>query len=142
MTDATSILDFDFDDSKFQEFFDKFEKHKETAGKMPGVWASMVKGQEKSLAVLGLIGDQLGVINKSILSVVEATKKSADNQEKFARSAHAGALSIEGTARHALSLSRSLADGAMSMLKIGSIAGVVGGLLGAGGLWGIDIGWP
>ena len=131
MTDAAPILSVDIDDTKFQDFLDKFEKHKEALGRMPGVWAGIGKAA-------GETGSGMDHLLAASLGIGASLDKIAASQDKFLKTTQQSGLALERNSSHALMLSRSLADGAMSMLKISSIAGVVSGLLGAGGLWGID----
>ena len=134
----TPIVDIPVNSDKFEKFIADFEKHKASLGALPGVWEAINNTQKKSLGVLGGIAEQLNIINQSVLANVAATNKNALGQEKMKNQVTATAHGMESLSRWTGRVTRDLAEGVTSLLKWSALTGAVGGLLGAGSLWGLD----
>lgn len=131
MSDA-SILEIPIDDGAFQKFIEDFEKHKNALGKLPGVWGTI----GKSINAASGSFDHLLI---ATVSMGAALDKMSANQEKFLNLTRTSSYSMESLSRHTMSVAKSLADGATSLLKWCTVISSIGGLVGAGGLaFGLD----
>jgi Transglycosylase SLT domain len=127
----TSILDIDVDDSKFRRFADTYKKYQESLSKMGGSWGAV--GKE-----IGGQNEALRKMTAAMLAQQELMRKNTSEGEKFRRNTDDAGRSMTKMARDSLTISRNIAGATLDLMKWSGIAAVVGGLLGAGGLWGID----
>src|ERR1700678_1419005 len=126
-----SVLDIDLDDSKFQRFLDQFNKYQEALKKQPELW-------KKISALHGEHADNFAHMAEIMGQVATLQKKSRDNiegQEVHSRSIDRLWTSI---GKNAKSFAGSIVDATKSLISWTGILGAVSGLLGAGGLFGID----
>lgn len=126
-----SIIQVDVDDAQFKKFQDAFKKHQEQLNKLPGGWDKVNKALGTSWKSLLGAGVAAGV-------VVEEVEKAKTTQEKFGEA-------VKTTTRHMGTLARSTKDVASNiaratkdLIKWSEVVGAVSGLVGVGGLYGID----
>lgn len=123
-----SVIDIDVDDAKFQRFNEIFKRYKTALEETKGTWGEIAKGQEE-------LAERTQRIVAATLAANEAAKEGAEEEDhKVER--------LEKSERLWVSIHRSSAGVAKSILDIG--AGIIkwggalaGGLLG-GSLWGLD----
>ncbi len=133
-----SIIDIEINDDKFKKFVEDFNKHKKEVDKLPDVWDDVSKKTEKTavsfeqMAALMLAqADYAKAINEHVTDITEKHEavepliaKQARHWQDMARSAGAFAVKI--------------GDATRWLLRWASLTGVVSGLLGGGGLFGIE----
>lgn len=127
---AKSIIDIEINDGPWKAFQAQVKQHQQILSKMPAQW--------------GAVGQSVGKVTGAAAKMVAAIKETA-NQFKNADT-HLGKMVVmlktsdrlvSGLARNTLKVARNLQEATRSLLSWGSILGVVSGVLGAGGLFGI-----
>lgn len=128
---VTSILDIDVNDSRFKDFQQSFVKYHEMLDKMPAKWTQAKNEADGVLStvekLLAAVTAQQAVIGKSNTTFHQTTSIIGSTT-----------LAMGSLVRESASFARNIVSATTSMLKWGGILGFAGGLLGAGGLWGID----
>ena len=126
-----SVIDVQVNDEAFSTFKALFDKYKEHADSLPGVWAEV--GRETKVASLSF-GD--------MVAAMMAQAALAETLEKRQREASVATDKAGRTWRDIAKSSKTVAgnvlDATKSLLKWASLTGLVTGLLGGGGLLGID----
>lgn len=126
-----SVIQIEVQDGEFKSFTDRFNKYRDTLAKMPAQW--------------GAVGKAIGGGSNAAAKFVAQTSAIA-KQFKAAES-FAGKLSVAlktadrlatSLGRGSLTFARNIKDATSSLLKWGSLTGLISGLLGAGGLFGIS----
>jgi hypothetical protein len=128
---AKSIFQVEVDDRQFQEYQKSFNKYQEALKKTPEAWAKVTKGIDASrksfdTMVAGLIAAQ----GKAQLM--------ADAQKKIDLASRTTADRWREIARSTRSAAGSIIDATTQLLKWTALTSVFTGVLGAGGLFGID----
>lgn len=124
-----SIVDIDLTgDDKFKAFAAEFEKYRAALAKLPGSWAATDKAAKSSF--------------ESVAAAMLAQNALVAREAKAARDA-AKAVRDQGAAwrdlgRHTKTVAGNIEAATKSLLKWTALTGVFSGLLGAGGLFGID----
>lgn len=126
-----SIVDIDIDDGKFQRFTALFDKYQTALAKTPNAWkqtsaetAGVSKQFEKMAAAL-MAQSQL---NREASEAAKAQAKHLSLSERLWTS----------MAKSTKSVASNIYGATKALLSWSGIVGEIGGLLGAGGLWGID----
>jgi hypothetical protein len=153
---TVSVITVDVKDDAWKAFKAAFDKHTQDLSGLPAAWGKLVKVQEKSLQVQGLMAQQFGLMHKAITTAGDQAAKAAEQQNKFLaltaasvtkmatgqdqflKRVQSSSYAAEGLARHTASIARSMADATFSLVKWSALTGLAGGLLGGGGLWGLD----
>lgn len=149
---AKTIVEIDVNDEKFQSFMEKFNEYQSALNELPDAWRAQATGIADStrettratsqstqlanafndgLAALTGIVDRLDQVNEHL---GEANKRQDDLNKKASSS---GSLFSKLT-RDAKSFSGHVKDATTSLLSWGGILGIFTGVLGAGGLFGIN----
>ncbi|MHB9319311.1 hypothetical protein ACP3TG_09355 [Phytobacter diazotrophicus] len=149
---AKTIVEIDVNDEKFQAFIEKFNEYQAALSELPDAWRAQATGIADStretnratsqstqlanafndgLAAITGIVDRLDRINENL---GEANKRQDELNKKAGSS---GSLFSKLT-RDAKSFSGHVRDATTSLLSWGGILGVFTGVLGAGGLFGIN----
>lgn len=126
-----SVIDIEVRDEKFKEFIRQFDAYQDNLKSQGGLWTKQgtaIKGANAQLKSLASLADELadgvGTANK--------------NQEKFRKSTDQSSRSMAGLARSTMQVSKGILSATTMLLKWSGIAGAIGGLLGAGGLFGLS----
>ena len=126
-----SIIDVEVNDEAFRNFHAMFKKYQDAVTRMPGAWGNVDKSTKNATKSFD-----------DLVRASEATAKStaaiALNQEKLTRSVVSSDRASESLARNTGKIAGNIGAATVSLLKWTGIIGAVGGLLGAGGLWGIE----
>lgn len=145
----TSILKINVDDSEFKEFSALWAKYKDELEKTPAAWrevgsAAGDAGGEYDrmtaalLAQQRLLHEQVEEGKRQEKGKAEANKslREAEKQEREAeaRRRRSNQEAIAATKQ----IAKNVADTAKSLLEWVGIGSILGGLMGAGGLWGLD----
>lgn len=128
---AKSIIEIDIDDSKFKAFHALFGKYQEQLAKLPGAWGKTDEAVKET-------GGSFLDMTAALLAQQELLKLNEERQEKMRREAAATGRSFHDMARDTGSLAKNIGSATASLLKWASLTTVFSGLLGAGGLYGID----
>ncbi len=126
-----SIIDIEVNDAAFQRFAEQFKKYTELLAKTPTAWADVGK-QAKTTS--------LNFENLTAALLAQATFAHELNKESDKQTKHVErqASAWERMAKSSRGLSSHIADATKSLLQWGKLTGLISGLLGAGGLFGID----
>lgn len=126
-----SIIDVEVNAQAFERYQQLFARYQREADKGPGLWKSINKGIiETSLTQ--------GRMTAAIKAQVETQKQMADIYKAQNRSLTQGERLWGSMAKHAGGIASNIIKATRSLISWTSIIGGIGGLLGAGGLFGID----
>ncbi|HGK4608906.1 TPA: hypothetical protein ACJ2T8_000791 [Yersinia enterocolitica] len=149
---AKSIIDIDVNDDKFQSFMEKFNEYQAALGDLPEAWRGVAHGigdTEKETAkarselqgVAKSFSDGAAAIlsiNSGLDRLNDSLDKANKNQSGFNKNAGAAKKFLSGATKDAKSLAGHIKDATTSLISWGSILGLFSGLIGAGGLFGIN----
>lgn len=149
---AKSIIDIDVNDDKFQSFMEKFNEYQAALDDLPEAWRGVAQGigdTEKETAkarselegVAKSFSDGAAAIlsiNSGLDRLNDSLDKANKNQSGFNKNASAAKKFLSGATKDAKSLAGHIKDATTSLISWGSILGLFSGLIGAGGLFGIN----
>lgn len=126
-----SIFDIEINDSKFRDFEKLFDKYQKALKSTPAAWK--------------LVNDKIDGSRSSFDKLV-STMAAANVQEKLRAKAQEQADRLTrttadrwaGIARSTRTFTTNIKEATTAILKWGSITGIISGLAGAGGIWGLD----
>ena len=126
-----SVIDIEVNDEAFKDFAAIFEKYRVALGETPGVWAASGKAAAGTAAsvenlVAGLLTHE--AINRKIAREEAEKSRQLERQQRIMR----------GFAPTFKEVAKSVASITASIFKWSSIGTLTGGLLGYGGLLGLD----
>jgi len=123
-----SVVEIDVHSEQFKAFSERFEKYQELLAKSTGSWSKTDKSvkavADHLTAAILTQTDMLAKVIKGENAVEQSSKKTASSWRDFAKSSKTVAGNIK--------------DATLSLLKWASIGGIISGLAGVGGLFGID----
>ena len=126
-----SIVKIPVDDREFDLFAAKFAKYEEMLAKTPSAWKAVSKENAQAASAFERMAAALmaqNAVTKHLAQEERARQNALRNSESSWRSIAKSSASVAGN----------IANATKSLLRWTGILGAVGGLLGAGGLWGID----
>lgn len=139
------ILDIDVNDSKFKQFLELFNKYQAQVDGLPDKWKKVSKSIDGSVQsfqelvaekVQSLYQDELNEkAQQRAYELTHATEISEKKAEEFTRKRREQFHRLADDAKH---FAVHIKDATFSLLKWTSITGVLSGLIGAGGLFGIE----
>ncbi|AOF23743.1 hypothetical protein BED35_12455 [Yersinia enterocolitica] len=149
---AKSIIDIDVNDDKFQSFMEKFNEYQAALDDLPEAWRGVAQGigdTEKETAkarselegVAKSFSDGAAAIlsiNSGLDRLNDSLDKANKNQSGFNKNASAAKKFLSGATKDAKSLAGHIKDATTSLISWTSILGLFSGLIGAGGLFGIN----
>lgn len=121
---AKSILEIDVDDEKFKSFVSAYQDYQKTLADMPKEWQAVTSVIVKGIPPLQQAASQ--------------TDKAAKSQTAMQKAAAETSKLLKGGADSAKKMAGDIKDATTSLLRWGSVLGVFSGLVGAGGLFGIN----
>lgn len=139
---AKSILDIEVNDEKFQKFQEQFAKYQAALKAMPRQWTKVGEDMngaldsaktkvEKMGVSVGKIGATMGVVfGDAINKIDKMGVVMAKNSKEAARQ-------FNEMSKNTGPLAKNITNATTQLLKWASLTSVFGGLLGAGGLFGI-----
>jgi hypothetical protein len=151
-----SVIDIDVNDGAFQRFSELFAKYQDQLKKTPDAWKKVSDEVETTISkttegVEG-VGDATEKVNVAAAATsvlfhqtfvhvnnqAAAVGTIAKNQTAVTRAASAQSNHWKDMARNAKTFAGHIGDATRSILRWSALTGVFTGLLGAGGLFGID----
>jgi len=126
-----SILDIEVNDAQFKKYVENYDKYQKALGAQSALWTKAGAEQSKVAANFQKMAAQALAVNKATQNDGEAGRKLVNNNRENDRL-------WTSMARTTKSVSSNIKDATTSLLRWTGLLGAVGGLLGAGGLFGID----
>jgi Transglycosylase SLT domain len=126
-----SIIDVDIQDGAFQRFYSTFQQYQKALGSTPLAWRNIAAAQGKSVSAFqDLVALELQSMGhqKMMLQV----------QEAAARLSRTNADVWRDMARNTKTVAGNITSATLQLARWSGIVSVVGGLVGAGGLFGIE----
>lgn len=149
---AKSIVDIDVNDDKFVSFMEKFKEYQAALEELPEAWRGLVHGATdatKETAKAKTEGDLLAkafsdgasailTINSGLDRLTESLDRANKSQEDFNKKARSSKGFLSDATKDAKSLAGHIRDATTSLLSWGGIVGLFTGVLGVGGLFGLN----
>lgn len=126
-----SVIDIEINDAEFKRFQALFDKYQAQLARMPGAWKAAgaeAKGLRSSFEGVAAALMAQGELARQVAREEKNSAKSADEQHRAWR----------GIAQYTKQAAASIGETTRSLLKWTALTSVFSGLLGAGGLFGIE----
>ena len=149
---AKSVIEIDVQDERFQNFMAAFELYKEQLEELPDYWREQAQEITKTTATGEKAVDsasslaekfseavtELQLVNTHLINISSNTAKASTSADGFQRGAGSAKAYLEGGAKAAGKMAADIKDATLDFLKWSSVLGLFGGLVGAGGMFGIN----
>ncbi|EJH2738488.1 hypothetical protein NDH93_002514 [Escherichia coli] len=149
---AKSIVDIDVNDDKFVAFLEKFKEYQAALEELPEAWRVLAHGATdatKETAKAKAEGDLLAKafsegasailsINSGLDRLTDSLDRANKSQEDFNKKARSSKGFLSDATKDAKSLAGHIRDATTSLLSWGGIVGLFTGVLGVGGLFGLN----
>ncbi|MEX7775530.1 lytic transglycosylase domain-containing protein [Klebsiella pneumoniae] len=149
---AKSIVDIDVNDDKFVAFMERFREYQSALDDLPEAWrvaavgigesskqTEKAKGEAKGLgAEFNAVAEAILTINSGIDRLNANLEDSNKKQDEFNKKAGQGQGFINQAKKDAKELAGHIKESTASLLSWGGIVGIFTGVLGVGGLFGIN----
>lgn len=149
---AKSIVEIDVNDEKFVSFMEKFREYQSALGELPEAWRGAVHGisdTTRETVRAKSEGEQLAKafsdganailsINSGLDRLNDNLDQANKNQAGFNKNANSSKGFLSAATKDAKSLAGHIKDATLSLLSWGGIVGTFTGLMGVGGLFGIN----
>lgn len=149
---AKSIVDIDVNDDKFVAFLDKFKEYQAALEDLPEAWRGLAHGATdatKETAKAKTEGDLLAKafsegasailsINSGLERLTDSLDRANKSQEDFNKKTRSSKGFLSDASKDAKSLAGHIRDATTSLLSWGGIVGLFTGVLGVGGLFGLN----
>ncbi|HEE1740662.1 TPA: lytic transglycosylase domain-containing protein [Klebsiella pneumoniae] len=149
---AKSIVDIDVNDDKFVAFMERFREYQSALDDLPEAWrvaavgigesskqTEKAKGEAKGLgAEFNAVAEAILTINSGIDRLNTNLEDSNKKQDEFNKKAGQGQGFINQAKKDAKELAGHIKEATASLLSWGGIVGIFTGVLGVGGLFGIN----
>lgn len=149
---AKSIVEIDVNDERFQQFQERFNAYRESLAELPEEWriaGDLIGGADKNTEKLAKSTDAVATafadgmthikaLTASVTQLDDRVAKIGKNQSLFRTETEKGKKLISDAAGSAKKMAEHIKDATASLLSWGSILGLFSGLVGAGGLFGIN----
>lgn len=149
---AKSIVEIDVNDDKFQSFMERFREYQAALDNLPESWRGAVHGivdgtketakaKAETDALVKAFNDGASAIlsiNNGLDRLNGNLEKANKNQSSFSKSAKDSKGFLGAATKDAKSLAGHIKSATVSLLSWGSIVGVFSGVLGVGGLFGLN----
>lgn len=147
-----SIVDIDVNDDKFVSFMEKFKEYQAALEELPEAWRGLAHGATdatKETAKAKAEGDLLAkafsdgasailTINSGLDRLTESLDRANKSQEDFNKKTRSSKGFLSDATKDAKSLAGHIRDATTSLLSWGGIVGLFTGVLGVGGLFGLN----
>lgn len=149
---AKSIVDIDVNDDKFVAFMEKFKEYQAALEEQPEAWRGLAHGATdatKETAKAKTEGDLLAKafsegasailsINSGLERLTDSLDRANKSQEDFNKKTRSSKGFLSDATKDAKSLAGHIRDATTSLLSWGGIVGLFTGVLGVGGLFGLN----
>ncbi|WP_268055752.1 MULTISPECIES: hypothetical protein [unclassified Citrobacter] len=149
---AKSIVDIDVNDDKFVAFMEKFKEYQAALEDLPEAWRELAHGATdatKETAKAKTEGDLLAKafsegasailsINSGLDRLTDSLDRANKSQEDFNKKTRSSKGFLSDATKDAKSLAGHIRDATTSLLSWGGIVGLFTGVLGVGGLFGLN----
>ncbi|MHQ20526.1 hypothetical protein D9H94_08160 [Escherichia coli] len=149
---AKSIVDIDVNGDKFVSFMEKFKEYQAALEELPEAWRGLAHGATdatKETAKAKAEGDLLAKafsegasailsINSGLDRLTDSLDRANKSQEDFNKKARSSKGFLSDATKDAKSLAGHIRDATTSLLSWGGIVGLFTGVLGVGGLFGLN----
>ncbi|MDK1844548.1 MULTISPECIES: lytic transglycosylase domain-containing protein [unclassified Klebsiella] len=149
---AKSIVDIDVNDDKFVAFMERFREYQSALDDLPEAWrvaavgigesskqTEKAKGEAKELgAEFNAVAEAILTINSGIDRLNTNLEDSKKKQDEFNKSTRSAKGFLSDATKDAKSLAGHIKEATASLLSWGGIVGIFTGVLGVGGLFGIN----
>ncbi|EGX6986845.1 hypothetical protein GKW24_000193 [Escherichia coli] len=149
---AKSIIEVDVNDEKFLSFMDKFNEYQAALEELPEAWRASAQGIGDSARETSKASSEAEGMTKAFLDGVDALNMMVNNLDRINTSLDdankrqsdlnkktAGSSSIFGKLKKdSKEFAGHIKDATLSLLSWGGIVGLFTGVLGAGGLFGLN----
>lgn len=149
---AKSIVDIDVNDDKFVAFMEKFKEYQAALEELPEAWRGLAHGATdatKETAKAKTEGDLLAKafsegasailsINSGLERLTDSLDRANKSQEDFNNKTRSSKGFLSDASKDAKSLAGHIRDATTSLLSWGGIVGLFTGVLGVGGLFGLN----
>ena len=149
---AKSIVDIDVNDDKFVAFMEKFKEYQAALEDLPEAWRGLAHGATdatKETAKAKTEGDLLAKafsegasailsINSGLERLTDSLDRANKSQEDFNKKTRSSKGFLSEATKDAKSLAGHIRDATTSLLSWGGIVGLFTGVLGVGGLFGLN----
>ncbi|MGP8849200.1 lytic transglycosylase domain-containing protein [Enterobacter asburiae] len=149
---AKSIVDIDVNDDKFVSFMEKFKEYQAALEDLPEAWRGLAHGATdatKETAKAKTEGDLLAKafsegasailsINSGLERLADSLDRANKSQEDFNKKTRSSKGFLSEATKDAKSLAGHIRDATTSLLSWGGIVGLFTGVLGVGGLFGLN----
>lgn len=149
---AKSIVDIDVNDDKFVAFLEKFKEYQAALEDLPEAWRGLAHGATdatKETAKAKTEGDLLAKafsegasailsINSGLERLTDSLDRANKSQEDFNKKTRSSKGFLSDASKDAKSLAGHIRDATTSLLSWGGIVGLFTGVLGVGGLFGLN----
>ncbi|QXY99484.1 lytic transglycosylase domain-containing protein [Enterobacter hormaechei] len=149
---AKSIVDIDVNDDKFVSFMEKFKEYQAALEELPEAWRGLAHGATdatKETARAKAEGDLLAKafsegasailsINSGLDRLTDSLDRANKSQEDFNKKTRSSKGFLSEATKDAKSLAGHIRDATTSLLSWGGIVGLFTGVLGVGGLFGLN----
>lgn len=149
---AKSIVDIDVNDDKFVSFMEKFKEYQAALEELPEAWRGLAHGATdatKETAKAKTEGDLLAKafsegasailsINSGLERLADSLDRANKSQEDFNKKTRSSKGFLSEATKDAKSLAGHIRDATTSLLSWGGIVGLFTGVLGVGGLFGLN----
>lgn len=126
-----SIIDIDIEGGKFERFTQLFDKYQKALDKTPNAW----KLANKEAAAASTQFERMAA---ALMAQNQLNREAADEQKAQTKNLTTGERLWSSIARSTRSTASSILGATRALLTWGPLLSGIGGLLGAGGLFGID----
>lgn len=149
---AKSIVDIDVNDDKFVAFMERFREYQSALDDLPEAWrvaavgigesskqTEKAKGEAKGLgAEFNAVAEAILTINSGLDRLNTNLEDSKKKQDEFNKSTRSAKGLLSDATKDAKSLAGHIKEATASLLSWGGIVGLFTGVLGVGGLFGIN----
>lgn len=135
---AKSILEIDVQSDKFQAFIAQFQKYQSAVKAMPAAWGKVGEKAEGTAEVFGDMVAAMVAINAHSVAEEQSLKNQAKIISQLVNLDKQRNAEAKKLAQTTATIGKNVAGAAVSLVKWIGIGGILSGLAGAGGLWGLD----
>lgn len=126
-----SIIDIEVNDADFQRYAAAFAKYQDELKAQPAAWSDVAAASAAAAAAAAEMGVAVG-------AAYIATHKTSEESNNLTRNSRAQAGAWASMASNATKFTTRVIEATRSLLRWGELTGLISGILGAGGLFGID----